>query len=52
MDKESPEAPDQLLKIYSEAGVAIIEAISPSLYCLFVGDTVPAFFGFTEVVKV
>ena len=47
-----PEAPVHLSKIYSAAGEAIRLAVSPSLYCLVSGFTVPASAGFTEVVNV
>jgi hypothetical protein len=50
--EELPVAPVQLSKIYSAAGVAVIEAVSPSLYCLVIGDTIPPSFGMAFVVKV
>ena len=50
--EELPVAPVQLSKTYSAAGVAVIEAVSPSLYCLVTGDTVPPSLGMAFVVKV
>ena len=44
--------PVQLSNTYSDAGVAVIEAISPSSYCLLLGLTIPPSIGLEIVVRV